>query len=460
MKKLFVTLMTVLMVIGVCPESLSAQKKKKAAVEPKVEFKLPSDETDAEKAARMQWWTDARFGMFIHWGLYALPARHEWVRNRERITNEQYEKYFKHFNPDLYNPKEWARQAKEAGMKYVVLTSKHHEGFCLWDTKYTDYKATNTPIGRDLLKEYVDAFRAEGIRIGFYYSLIDWHHPDFTIDRIHPLRIDNGTKEQYAKLNEGKDMAKYRQYMKDQITELLTNYGKIDIIWFDYSYPGENGKGHEDWDSEGLLKLARTLQPGIIVDNRLDLNDVWGGWDIQTPEQVKVASHPTWNGKKVHWETCQTFSGSWGYYRDETTWKSPAQLIELLSETVSKGGNLLLNVGPTARGEFDYRATERLKAMGEWMHANSKSIYGCTEAPEELKAPANTILTYNPKTNILYIHLLNYPMGKLPCEFLDKIEYAQFLHDASEIKFDQKGFTLPILKPHVEIPVIEVFLKK
>ena len=448
---------------GLASPLASAQKKKAKTAEPApqtVSFQLPSLETDEQKAERMQWWTDARFGMFIHWGLYALPARHEWVKQRERLTNDQYQKYFEHFNPDLYDAHEWAKKAKEAGMKYVVLTSKHHEGFCMWDSKYTDYKVTNTPYGKDIIKEYVEAFREEGLKVGFYYSLIDWHHPDFTIDRVHPQRIDGGTKEQYDALNVGKDMSRYRQYMKDQVTELLTNYGKIDIIWFDFSYPGENGKGHEDWDSEGLLKLARTLQPGIIVDDRLDLNDVWGGWDIKTPEQYKVDKCVTWNGKKVHWETCQTFSGSWGYYRDETTWKSPAQLIELLSESVSKGGNLLLNVGPTARGEFDYRAKERLEAMGKWMHGNGRSIYECGEAPEDIECPANCVLTYNEKTNRLYIHLLDYPMGKLPAKFMDKVEYAQFLHDASEIKFDKNGFSLPILKPDSEIPVIEVYLKK
>ena len=203
-----------------------------------MQAQLPK-ETEAQKAERLQWWTDARFGMFIHWGLYALPARHEWVKNQERITTEDYQKYFDHFNPDMFDPKAWAKMAKEAGMKYVVITSKHHEGFCLWDSKYTDYKATNTPIKKDLLKEYVEAFRAEGLKVGFYYSLLDWHHPDFTIDRCHPQRLgDNATEADYAKLNKGKDMAKYRQYMKDQVTELLTNYGKISIIWFDFSYPG------------------------------------------------------------------------------------------------------------------------------------------------------------------------------------------------------------------------------
>jgi alpha-L-fucosidase len=423
-------------------------------------------ETEAQKVQRMKWWTDARFGMFIHWGVYALPARHEWVKNRERMTNKQYEKYFEVFNPDLYNPKEWARMAKEAGMKYVVITAKHHEGFCLFDSKYTDYKSTNTPCGKDLIREYVDAFRAEGLKVGFYYSLLDWHHPDYTVDRNHPQRQDSDSA--YARLNKGRDMSRYREYVKNQVRELLTNYGEISIIWFDYSFPGKNGKGRADWDSENLLKLARSLQPGIIVDDRLDLKDVEGGWDFTTPEQYKVDKWPEYNGKRIPWETCQTFSGSWGYYRDETSWKSPAQLLELLIESVSKGGNLLLNVGPTARGSFDFRAQERLKAMGEWMKVNSRSIYGCTEAPQEFTAPANTLLTYNPETKRLYIHLLDYPLSRVELKNMaDKVKYVQFLHDASEINMttdrNDAGndliLSLPVLKPPVEIPVLEVFLK-
>jgi len=423
-------------------------------------------ESEAQKTQRMKWWTNARFGMFIHWGLYALPARHEWVKNRERITTEQYQKYFDIFNPDLYNPKEWAGKAKEAGMKYVVLTAKHHEGFCLWDSKFTDYKSTNTPFGKDIIREYVDAFRAEGLKVGFYYSLIDWHHPDYTIDRNHPQRQDYDTS--YTRLNKGKDMNRYREYMKNQVRELLTNYGEISIIWFDFSFPGKNGKGHQDWDSENLLKLARSLQPGIIVDDRLDLRDVEGGWDFTTPEQYKVTKWPEVNGKRAPWETCQTFSGSWGYYRDETSWKSPAQLIELLAESVSKGGNLLLNVGPTARGSFDERARERLTAMGEWMKYNNRAVYNCTEAPAGFIAPANTLLTYNPAARRLYVHLLAYPMGSVTLENMaDKVKYVQFLHDASEVRFstgsnetkNNINLQLPVLKPPVEIPVLEVYLK-
>jgi alpha-L-fucosidase len=422
-------------------------------------------ETEAQKTARMKWWTDARFGMFIHWGLYALPARHEWVKNHERLTNEQYQKYFEAFNPDMYDPHEWARMAKAAGMKYVVLTAKHHEGFCLFDSKFTDYKATNTPYGKDLIREYVEAFRAEGLKVGFYYSLIDWHHPDYTIDRVHPQRQE--TDSAYASLNKGRDMNKYRLYIKNQVRELLTNYGEISIIWFDFSFPGKNGKGHDDWDAENLLKLARSIQPGIIVDDRLDLENVEGGWDFTTPEQVKVAKWPEINGKRVPWETCQTFSGSWGYYRDEYTWKSPAQLIELLIESVSKGGNLLLNTGPTARGMFDYRAQDRLKAMGEWMKFNNRSIYNCTEATAGFTAPANTLLTYNQTTKRLYIHLLDYPLGNITLSNMaDKVKYVQFLHDASEVKFrtsneqpNDLNLSLPVQKPETVIPVLEVYLK-
>jgi alpha-L-fucosidase len=423
-------------------------------------------ETDLQKTQRLQWWTDARFGMFIHWGLYALPARHEWVKNREKMTNEQYQKYFDLFNPDLYNPHEWARMAKEAGMKYVVLTAKHHEGFCLFDSKFTDYKATNTPFGRDIIKEYVEAFRAEGLKVGFYYSLIDWHHPDYTIDRMHPQRQETDTA--YQRLNKNRDMNKYRDYIKNQVKELLTNYGEISIIWFDFSFPGKNGKGHEDWDSENLLKMVRKLQPGIIVDDRLDLQDVEGGWDFVSPEQVKVTKSPEFKGKKIPWETCQTFSGSWGYYRDENTWKNTSQLLELLIESVSKGGNLLLNVGPTARGVFDIRAQDRLKTMGDWMKFNNRSIYGCTQAPLEFEAPENTLLTYNPVSKKLYIHLLAYPLNKLTMKNMSgKIKYVQFLHDASEINFSAGNdeskndviMQLPVLKPPVEIPVLEVVLK-
>ena len=424
-----------------------------------------------------EWFRKDRFGMFIHWGLYAMPARNEWIKNIECITDEKYDKYFKYFDPDLYDAKEWARQAKAAGMKYVVMTTKHHEGFCMFDTKYTDYKCTNTPAGRDLVREYVDAFRAEGLKVGFYYSLIDWHHPDFTIDAIHPRRYDKDAQQQ----NEGRDMKRYAQYMRDQVTELLTNYGKIDILWFDFSYTNKDpkfpdwmeGKGRNDWESEELIKTARALQPDIIIDNRSDMEQ-----DLWTPEQYQMlewVKHPE-TGELVTWEACQTFSGSWGYFRDEQTWKTPKMLIEMLINTVCIGGNLLMNVGPTARGYLDYRAENALKVYADWMKYNSRSIYGCTMAEPEFKAPRGTRLTQSEDGKRLYIHLIEYPYAFLEFENLaDKIDYAQFLNDGSEVLYTKGGvdhfsearsqkeglvaFKIPAIQPNTLVPVIEVFLK-
>lgn len=431
-------------------------------------------ESPEKKSQRLEWWQNSRFGMFIHWGLYALAARHEWVKKNERITDNDYQKYFDHFNPDLFNPAKWAKIAKQTGMKYAVITTKHHEGFCLFDSRCTDYKATKTPYGKDIIKEWTEAFRAEGLRIGFYYSLLDWHHPHYTIDRNHPGSAS--TDEEYDRLNQGRDMNIYRQYIKDQVRELLTNYGEIDIIWLDYSFPtGKHGKNRHDWDSENLLKMVRQLQPGIIVNDRLDLLEQPGGWDFRSPEQFKPREWVKVNGIPVPWETCQTFSGSWGYYRDELTWKDNKQLLALLIDTVSKGGNLLLNVGPTGRGTFDDRAVQRLDAIGEWMQYHSRSIYGCTQAPLEFKAPENTILTYNSASHRLYIHLLAWPMETIFLEgYAGKVKYAQFLHDGSEIILKPKRETtwmdetaveselvaeIPITKPPVEVPVIELFLK-
>ncbi|MBS1598811.1 MAG: alpha-L-fucosidase [Bacteroidetes bacterium] len=431
------------------------------------------NETSQQKSARLKWWTDARFGMFIHWGLYSLPARHEWVKNHERITNEQYQKYFDQFNPDEFDPKKWAKAAKAAGMKYAVLTSKHHEGFCLFDSKYTDYKATKTKAHRDLVKEFVEAFRAEGIHVGFYYSLLDWHHPDYTVDDAHPQRaaenLNEAEKEAYySRINKGRDMAKYRQYMKNQVTELLTNYGKIDILWLDWTWDkgSKYGKHPQDWGAVDLIKLVRKLQPGIIVNNRLGLDQdgYSDGGDFVTPEQVKPAELIPFKGK--YWETCQTFSGSWGYYRDENSWKNQHELLDLLVTSTANGGNLILNVGPTARGEFDYRATRALDSLGLWMHENNISIYHATYPPDIYNLPEsmNERVTYNAQTKKLYIHLFNYPEdGQLILpNYQGKISYAQFLHDDSEIPFKVADngkdliLTLPKTQPPYVVPVIEL----
>ena len=391
------------------------------------------------------WFTADRFGMFIHFGLFAMPARHEWIKSIECTTEEKYNKYFKYFNPDLYDPKEWARQAKAAGMKYAVLTTKHHEGFCLFDSKYTDYKVTNTPYGKDIVKEYVEAFRAEGLRVGFYYSLIDWHHPDYTIDWFHPRRDDKDAEEQ----NKSRDMTKYAEYMRNQVTELLTNYGKIDIMWFDYSYaeppkdekgrclkpwmyePWMTGKGKEQWESEKLIATARSLQPKLIIDGRADIEQ-----DLWTPEQyqpLEWVRHKD-TGELVTWEACQTFSGSWGYHRDELTWKAPKMLIDMLINTVCIGGNLLMNVGPTARGHFDYRAEEALNVYAKWMKYNSRAIYNCTMAEPEFTAPRGCRLTQSQDGKRRYVQLMEYPYAFLEMQGLaGKVDYAQFVHDNSEL---------------------------
>ncbi|MBQ6031194.1 MAG: alpha-L-fucosidase [Oscillospiraceae bacterium] len=426
------------------------------------------------------WFTRDRFGMFIHWGLYALPARHEWVKTRERMTDADYDRYFRRFDPDLFDPRDWARQAKAAGMRYAVLTAKHHEGFCLFDSQYTDYKATNTPAGRDLVREFTDAFRAEGLRVGFYYSLLDWHHPDFTIDVHHPRRDDPDARAQ----NEGRSMARYCEYVRNQVRELLTGYGKIDVLWFDFSYPEQcgtgdkawmKGKGAEDWEAEKLIALARSLQPRILIDNRTGIEQ-----DIWTPEQYQLGDwlrHPE-TGERLVWEACQTFSGSWGYYRDETSWKSPGQLIRMLVNTVSAGGNLLMNVGPTARGCFDRRACKALTVFADWMKYNSRSIYGCTMAEPDLLAacPRDCRMTQSQDGTRLYLHLFAYPFAHLELHGLaGRVEYVQFLADGSELRFtegraehfslgaaegeDLLVIELPVQKPDGDVPVIELFLR-
>jgi len=412
---------------------------------------------------KTDWFVHDRFGMFIHWGLYALPARHEWVKSREMIPDEKYDVYFRHFNPDLYDPTVWAKAAKNAGMKYFVVTTKHHEGFCLWDSDLTDYKATNTPYGKDLLKPMVEAFRAEGLKVGFYHSLIDWHHPEFPVDCMHPMRND----KEFRESAQGRDITKYAEYLHGQTRELRPRFGKIDIMWFDFSYPTQpdGGKGRNDWQSEKLYELVRKLMPDVVLDDRLDLEK---GYDIKTPEQWQPQEWVKVDGKPVVWEACQTLNGSWGYDRDNLDWKSPALLLWMLVDSVSKGGNLLLNVGPTGRGEFDERALATLQAIGKWTRVNGRSIYGCTAS--DYTPPPDCRYTQN--GNRLYLHVMAWPLRHLHLKGIaDRIEYAQFLHDASEIKIFQNTFDhsietdntvvleIPIQKPNVEIPVIEIFLK-
>ena len=438
------------------------------------------NETDPQREARLQWWTDARFGLFIHWGLYAIPAHggqnknSEWVKLYGQIREEHYQKYFATFNPDLYRPEDWAKAAKQAGMKYVVIVAKHHDGFCLWDSQFTDYKAPNTPYGKDLLRPMVDAFRAAGIRVGLYYSLMDWHHPNYPIDRHHPqghFRFNEKNEEkkqaqlaQISATNKGRDMYLYARYMRDQVRELLTEFGRIDLMFLDFSFPGkEGGKGRDEWESEKLLALVRQLQPHIIVNDRLDLMDVRGGWDFKTPEHRVPEEWVTYDGKRVPWETCHTFGHSWGYFRDEPDWKSSRNVLDILISCVSRGGNLLFNVGPTARGTLDTRTVERLGDIAEWMRLHQQSIYGCTEAPKQFKAPDGCKLTHNPQSKRIYVHVFNWPKeGKIQFDgFAQSIYFARLLNDGSEINYagEPVVLTLPARPPPVAVPVIEIGLR-
>ena len=421
----------------------------------------------------MAWFEQARFGMFIHWGLYAMGARHEWLKTREFMRDDAYQVYFDLFEPDLFEPQQWAKAAKAAGMKYVVITAKHHEGFCLWDSKFTDYKVSNTSAGRDLLREIVEAFRAEGLRIGLYYSLLDWHHPNFTIDPIHPLR--NLPEPEIVQLNAARDMRRYTQYMRDQVTELLTEYGKIDILWFDFSY-ASRGKGANEWEAEKMIELVRSLQPEIILNNRLDLP---GAGDIETPEQyVPEASLTDTIGRPVYWEGCQTFATVWGYCRDEADWKSSKMCIEMLITHVARNGNFLMNVGPTSRGFLDSRVMERLEGFAEWMRYNNRAIYGCGAAPNGFEAPRNCLYTYNQERKRLYLHCLVWPYKHIHLPGLaGKLRYAQLLTDGSEILIRREipqynenlnsvtpenavTLELPVQLPKqgTEVPVIELIL--
>ncbi|HEY9077227.1 MAG TPA: alpha-L-fucosidase [Anaerolineaceae bacterium] len=386
----------------------------------------------------MKWFTNARFGMFIHWGIYAIPARGEWVKQQESIPEEDYQPFFDTFNPEQYNPRLWASSARRAGMKYAVMTSKHHDGFCLFDSKYTDYKATNTPAGRDLIREYVEAFRAEGLKVGFYYSLLDWHHPDYPIagDRIHPFRNMTAYKDHIGNL------PRYADYIHNQVEELLTNYGKIDIIWFDFSYDQMSG---EAWKATELVKMVRSLQPGIIIDNRLGGNikaiepEIYAG-DFASPEQIIPPEGVTNElGEPIPWEACITLNDHWGYAAQDKNWKSAQTVIRTLVECVSKGGNLLLNIGPTAKGEFPPECIKILEEIGAWMDQNGESVYGCGKS--NFSKPEWGRWTQNGKN--LYAHILDRGIGPINLRNMaEQIAYARLLADGSEIQLNRPWNTV------------------
>jgi len=275
---------------------------------------LPGDDT---RARRMKWWRDARFGMFIHWGLYSILGRHEWAMEMEGIPVPEYERLADRFTPKPNAARDWARLAKKAGQKYMVMTTKHHEGFCLFDTKLTDYCAPKRACGRDLVREYVEAARAEGLRVGFYYSLMDWHHPDGA-----RCAQDEAARRRFV------------DYIHGQIRELLTHYGKIDVLWYDVSWPLDAA----GWESERMNEMVFQLQPEIIVNNRNKLDG-----DFSTPEQRIQAE----KGDRA-WEACMTMNDSWGYHAADDNWKSPKTTVRNLITCAHGGGNYL-SPGPEFR---------------------------------------------------------------------------------------------------------------
>ena len=390
-----------------------------------------------EMKNRTKWYTDARFGMFIHWGLYAIPARGEWVMSHEEIPLEEYKKYFDIFDPVDCDPKQWVKAAKNAGMKYVVLTAKHHDGFCLYDSAYTDYKITNTKAGRDIVKEFVDACHEEEMGAGLYFSILDWSHPDFPKygDMFHPMRNNEAYKD------EDIDFDRYLKFMHNQIEEIVSKYGKIDILWFDFSYADMVG---EKWRATDLVNMVRKYQPDVIMDNRLEGNgDNHGSLitgnptpysgDFVSPEQILPPEGVVdVFGNPVPWELCCTMNNHWGYCNFDHTFKSASMLIRKLVDCVSKNGNMIVNVGPDARGNIPKESLEILKEIGEWMRLNGDSIYGCGKS--ELAKPEWG--RYTQKGDVIYAHVLETPLGALPLsgvgpQELDKVYY---LADGTEMK--------------------------
>jgi alpha-L-fucosidase len=432
---------------------------------------------DPEKAARLAWWHDAKFGLFIHWGLYSVPAGQwqdktnlaEWFQQETNMPVDEYAKFADQFNPVKYDPDAWVRLAKEAGMKYIVITSKHHDGFCLFETKATNFNAARaTPYGRDLLKPLADACRKYGIKFCTYYSIMDWHNPDQAA----------GAKGYNPTVMLPDRKADYVAYMKQELTELVTIHG-TELIWFDGEWP-------EWWtndDGRDLYAYLRSLKPSLIINNRvgkgrkgmegMDTNENAG--DYGTPEQQIPARG---FGPGVFWESCMTMNKHWGYNRVDQDWKSPATLVRNLIDIASKGGNFLLNVGPTGEGEFPAASIERLRAIGAWLKINGQAIYGAGPTPFGAEAGYEDEVMKDPKTqrplwvNLeerrcttqpgkLYFHLLKWPAGSftLP-NFPNKVLRAHLLADPKQtslaVSLDGRGKTiaLPDRPPAELIPVL------
>ncbi len=371
------------------------------------------NESSEDRDARMEWWREARFGMFIHWGLYAVPAGEwngttnhaEWIRTTAQIPLEVYNGFVDQFNPVKFNADEWVNIALDAGMKYIVITSKHHDGFGLFHSKHTDFDVASTPFKRDILKELSDACHREGIRICWYHSIMDWHHPDYL-----PRREWESDRS-----SEGANFDRYVSYMNNQLKELLSKYGDIGVLWFD-------GEWENTWNSDygkDLYQYVRRLQPDIIINNRVSVGrsgmagmtreGEFGG-DFGTPEQeIPGTGVPGYD-----WETCMTMNNHWGYNRLDKDFKSSAEILRMLSDIASKGGNFLLNVGPTAEGLFPSESVDRLKEIGVWMKINGESIYGTQASPFTSLPWGRCTRKSMTESTRLYLHVFDWPAdGKL-----------------------------------------------
>ena len=360
---------------------------------------------EADRAARMKWWHEARFGMFIHWGLYSVLGRHEWAMENEGIPVAEYEQIAKRFKPKPNAAREWAKLAKAAGQKYMVMTTKHHEGFCHFDSKLTDYCAPKQGPGRDLVKEYVEAARAEGMRVGFYYSLMDWHHPDGA-----RCATDEAARQRFV------------AYIHGQVRELLTNYGKIDILWYDVAWPLD-AKG---WESEKMNEMVFQLQPQIIVNNRNQLDG-----DFKTPEQTIRAE------ANSAWESCMTMNSSWGYNKGDDDWKTPKNIVRNLVTCARDTGNYLLNIGPKADGSIPEESVKIMTSVGKWMDKNGVSIY-----QSEIAQPRRSAIAgFTRKGNTLYMHVHFWPGDTVALGgLMNQVKSAKLLASGKDVKFDQDKF--------------------
>jgi alpha-L-fucosidase len=346
---------------------------------------------------RLDWWREARFGMFIHWGHYAIPAGEwdgrtdygEWIRNNARIPVGVYDRFKARFNPATFDPDAWVRMATQAGMRYIVITTKHHDGFALFDSAGTDWDVMATPYGRDIIRQLADACRRGGIRLGLYYSIMDWHHPDYLPRREWELA---------SRPEAGADFERYVAFMKGQLKELLTNYGPVGVMWFD-------GQWEKTWTAprgRDLYAYVRALQPSIIVNNRVG----GGAGDFGTPEQ----EIPATGIPGADWETCMTMNRNWGFNRADTDFKSTRTLLRNLVDIASKGGNFLLNVGPTADGEFPPESVQRLEEIGAFMRMAGESIHGTQASPfPSLPWGRCTQRRLDAGTTRLYLHVWDRP---------------------------------------------------